>query len=108
MRILRDTLARALTRPTDAHSRGRQIVRRIVLTRRVAVPPQDVFVFFVPQRMPYWYGPEMRASFETQGCGSEFRAGSTVRISATMAKQNLFPLGGGHRIRPRPFLRVAI
>ena len=62
-------------------------MRRIVLTRRVAVPPQDVFVFFVPQRMPYWYGPEMRASFETQGCGSDFRAGSTVRISATMANK---------------------
>jgi len=62
-------------------------VRKIVLTRRVAVPPRDVFVFFVPQRMPYWYGPEMRASFETQGCGSEFRAGSTVRISATMANK---------------------
>lgn len=63
-------------------------MRRIALTRIVAVPPEDVFVFFVPQRMPYWYGPEMRSSFETQGCGSDFRAGSKVRISGTMAKRS--------------------
>jgi uncharacterized protein YndB with AHSA1/START domain len=61
---------------------------RIVLTQIVAAPPEDVFVFFVPQRMPYWYGPEMQSSFETQGCGSDFRAGSKVRISGTLANRN--------------------
>jgi uncharacterized protein YndB with AHSA1/START domain len=61
---------------------------RIVLTQIVAAPPEDVFVFFVPQRMAHWYGPEMRSSFETQGCGSEFRAGSKVRISAEMANRS--------------------
>jgi uncharacterized protein YndB with AHSA1/START domain len=60
---------------------------RIVLTQVVAAPPEDVFVFFVPQRMPHWYGREMRSSFETQGCGSEFRAGSQVRISGTLANR---------------------
>ena len=60
---------------------------RIVLTQIVAAPPEDIFVFFVPQRMPHWYGPEMRSSFETQGCASEFRAGSKVRISGTLAKR---------------------
>ena len=60
---------------------------RIVLTQIVAAPPEDIFVFFVPQRMPHWYGPEMRSSFETQGCGSEFRAGSKVRISGSLAKR---------------------
>jgi hypothetical protein len=60
---------------------------RIVLTQIVAAPPEDIFVFFVPQRMPHWYGPEMRSSFEAQGCGSEFRAGSKVRISGTLAKR---------------------
>jgi uncharacterized protein YndB with AHSA1/START domain len=58
---------------------------RIVLTQIVAAPPEDVFVFFVPQRMAHWYGPEMRSSFETQGCGSEFRAGSKVCISGELA-----------------------
>jgi len=61
---------------------------RIVLTQIVAAPPEDVFVFFVPQRMPYWYGPEMQSSFETQGCGSDFRGGSKVRISGTLANRN--------------------
>ena len=62
-------------------------MRRIVLTQIVAAAPEDVFVFFVPQRMPYWYGPEMHSSFETQGCGSGFRAGSQVRISGELAKR---------------------
>jgi uncharacterized protein YndB with AHSA1/START domain len=60
---------------------------RIVLTQIVAAPPEDIFVFFVPQRMPHWYGPEMRSSFDTQDCGSEFRAGSKVRISGSLAKR---------------------
>lgn len=59
----------------------------MLLTKIVAAPPEDVFVFFVPQRMPHWYGPEMRSSFEMQGCGSEFRAGSKVRISGELAKR---------------------
>jgi uncharacterized protein YndB with AHSA1/START domain len=61
---------------------------RIVLAQIVAVPPEDVFVFFVPQRMPYWYAPEMRSSFETQGCGSDFCAGSKVRISGKLANRD--------------------
>jgi uncharacterized protein YndB with AHSA1/START domain len=59
-----------------------------MLSQIVAAPPEDVFVFFVPQRMPYWYGPEMRSSFETQGCRSEFRAGTQVHISAELAKRS--------------------
>jgi uncharacterized protein YndB with AHSA1/START domain len=60
---------------------------RIVLKRIVEAPPEDVFVFFVPQRMPHWYGPEMQSSFETQGCGSEFRTGSKVWIRGKMANR---------------------
>jgi uncharacterized protein YndB with AHSA1/START domain len=60
---------------------------RIVLNQIVAAPPEDVFVFFVPQRMQHWYGPEMQSSFETQGCGSDFRAGSKVCISGRMANR---------------------
>ena len=57
-----------------------------MLTQIVVAAPEDVFIFFVPQWMPYWYGPEMRSSFETQGCGGpEFRAGSKVRISGRLA-----------------------
>jgi uncharacterized membrane protein len=60
---------------------------RIVLTQIVAARPEDVFVFFVPQRMPRWYGPEMRSSLEVQRGESEFRAGSKVHISGTLAKR---------------------
>jgi hypothetical protein len=59
---------------------------RIMLTQMVAAPPEDLFVFFVPQRMSRWYGPEMRSSFEVHCGESEFRAGSKVRISGTLAK----------------------
>jgi uncharacterized protein YndB with AHSA1/START domain len=62
-------------------------MRKIVLTQTVATSPEDVFVFFVPQRMPHWYGPEMRMSFETHGCGADFRVGSEVRISGTIANR---------------------
>jgi uncharacterized protein YndB with AHSA1/START domain len=62
---------------------------RIVLTQIVAAPPEDVFVFFVPQRMSHWYGPEMRSSFEMQSCGSEFRPGSKVSISGTLANRTV-------------------
>lgn len=62
-------------------------MRRIVLTQIVAAPPEDVYVFFVPQRMPYWYGPEMQSSFRTQDCGSDFRPGARVYISGKMANR---------------------
>ena len=62
-------------------------MRRIVLTQIVAAPPEDVYVFFVPQRMPYWYGPEMQSSFQTQGCGSDFRPGAQVHIFGKLANR---------------------
>ena len=30
----------------------------------IATTPVEVFLFFVPQRMPYWYASEMAAEFE--------------------------------------------
>ncbi len=60
---------------------------KIVLSQIVAAPPEDIFVFFVPQRMPHWYGREMRSSFEMQGCGSEFLSGSKVRVSGELARR---------------------
>ncbi len=39
------------------------------LSEPIAVPPEHVYAFFVPQRMPYWYGAEMDSCFEVQqGC----------------------------------------
>ena len=53
-------------------------------SRELSVPPREVFVFFVPQRMPLWYGIEMRAHFEVQGGASDFAVGQKVRITGIL------------------------
>jgi uncharacterized protein YndB with AHSA1/START domain len=50
-------------------------------TCEFSVPPKEVFVFFVPQRMPLWYGVEMDSHFEVQGGASDFAVGQKVRIT---------------------------
>jgi hypothetical protein len=62
---------------------------RIRLQQPVAAPPRHVFAFFVPQRMPYWYGPEMESCFEVQDGASDFALGLKVRISGKLAHQNV-------------------
>jgi uncharacterized protein YndB with AHSA1/START domain len=47
----------------------------------IAAPPNEIFVFFVPQRMPLWYGIEMDSEFKVQGGASDFAVGQKVRIS---------------------------
>ncbi|HYL46837.1 MAG TPA: SRPBCC family protein [Candidatus Limnocylindrales bacterium] len=58
------------------------------VTRSIEIPapPNEVFVFFVPQRMPLWYGTEMDAHFEVQGGASEFASGQKIRISGRLAR----------------------
>jgi uncharacterized membrane protein len=46
----------------------------------IAAPANLVFAFFVPQRMPYWYGAEMESCFEVQDGAAEFAVGLKVRI----------------------------
>jgi len=53
-------------------------------TREFSVAPNEVFVFFVPQRMPLWYGIEMNSHFEVQGGASDFSAGQKVRITGVL------------------------
>jgi uncharacterized protein YndB with AHSA1/START domain len=62
-------------------------MRKILLTRIVAAPPEDVFVFFVPQRMPYWYGAEMKSCFEMQRGAGDFATGLRVRISGQLGRR---------------------
>ena len=52
--------------------------------RDFAVPPKEIFVFFVPQRMALWCGTEMNSCFEVQGGASEFAAGQKVRITGRL------------------------
>jgi uncharacterized protein YndB with AHSA1/START domain len=60
---------------------------RVELTRPIGVPPEHVFAFFVPQRMPYWYGAEMQSGFEVQGGAADFSVGLKVRISGQLGPQ---------------------
>jgi len=57
---------------------------RIELQQPIAAPPRHVFAFFVPQRMPYWYGAEMGSCFEVQDGAADFALGQKVRISGTL------------------------
>ncbi len=51
----------------------------------IAAPLDRVFVFFVPQRMPYWYGADMGTEFEVQGGVPDFAVGQKVRITGRLA-----------------------
>jgi hypothetical protein len=58
----------------------------IELSRDFSVAPNEVFVFFVPQRMPLWYGIEMNSHFEVQGGASDFAVGQKVRITGDLGQ----------------------
>jgi len=55
----------------------------------VAAPAELVFAFFVPQRMPYWYGADMGAHFEVQGGAADFAVSQKVRISGRLGKREV-------------------
>jgi uncharacterized membrane protein len=55
----------------------------------IAAPPELVFAFFVPQRMPYWYSPELKSCFEVQGGAAEFAAAQKVCIVGTIGKRQV-------------------
>jgi len=47
--------------------------------------PALVGAFFVPQRMPYWYGAEMETTFEVLGGTSDFANGQKISIKGYLA-----------------------
>jgi len=55
----------------------------------IAAPRDRVFVFFVPQRMPLWYLPEMQTEFEVTGGESDFRTGQKVRITGRLGSREV-------------------
>src|SRR5579871_5004715 len=61
----------------------------VELTRHIGASPEHLFAFFVPQRMPYWYGAEMQSCFEVQNGAAEFSTGLKVRISGQLARQSV-------------------
>jgi hypothetical protein len=55
----------------------------------IAATPNDVFLFFVPQRMPYWYGAEMASEFEVSGGASDFATSQKVRITGKLGRKEI-------------------
>jgi hypothetical protein len=55
----------------------------------IAAPRDRVFVFFVPQRMPLWYAPEMQTEFEVAGGEPDFRVGQKVKITGRLGKREV-------------------
>ncbi len=62
---------------------------RLETVQEIAQPPRVVFAFFVPQRLPYWYGIEMQAEIEVSRAAEEFAAGQKVRITGKLAGRSV-------------------
>src|ERR1700704_3741209 len=56
---------------------------------QIAAPAELVFAFFVPQRMPYWYGAEMEACLEGQGGASDFAVAQKVRVAGHVGRREV-------------------
>jgi uncharacterized membrane protein len=54
---------------------------RIEISVQIAAPAEVVFAFFVPQRMPHWYGADMQACLEVQDGASDFALAQKVRVT---------------------------
>lgn len=61
----------------------------VELAKQISTTPNEIFVFFVPQRMPLWYGAEMNTCFEVQGGAPDFVVGQKVRITGTLQNYEL-------------------
>jgi len=56
---------------------------------QIAAPAEVVFAFFVPQRMPYWYGADMQACFTVQDGASDFAVAQKVQITGNLGKREV-------------------
>src|ERR1700722_8307217 len=62
---------------------------RIETSVQIAAPAEVVFAFFVPQRMPYWYGADMRACLEVQDGAPDFAVAPKGRITGNLGKREV-------------------
>ena len=62
---------------------------RLSFTIEIAAPSDRVAVFFVPQRMPYWYGTDMQAEFAVLGGAADFSLGQKVQIRGKLAQREV-------------------
>lgn len=57
---------------------------RVETSVEIAAPAEVVFAFFVPQRMPYWYGADMQATFDVQDGAADFAVSQKVRVTGNL------------------------
>jgi uncharacterized membrane protein len=62
---------------------------KIETSVEITAPAELVFAFFVPQRMPYWYGAEMETSLEVQGGASDFAVAQKVRVAGHLGRREV-------------------
>jgi uncharacterized membrane protein len=62
---------------------------RIETSVQIGAPAEVVFAFFVPQRMPYWYGADMHACFNVQDGASDFAVAQKVQITGNLGKREV-------------------
>jgi uncharacterized membrane protein len=62
---------------------------RIENVIQIAAPAEVVFAFFVPQRMPYWYGADMQACFVVQDGAADFAVAQKVQITGNLGKHEV-------------------
>jgi len=62
---------------------------QVETTIEIAAPADRVWVFFVPQRMPLWYGAEMDAQIELLDGAPDFAAGQKVKVSGTLRRRGV-------------------
>jgi hypothetical protein len=61
----------------------------IEIVSEIAALPNEIFVFFVPQRMPLWYGIEMDTHFEVQGGAADFAVAQKIRITGGLQRYDM-------------------
>jgi uncharacterized membrane protein len=62
----------------------RRSMARVETSVEIAAPAEVVFAFFVPQRMPYWYGADMQATFDVQDGAPDFALSQKVRVTGNL------------------------
>jgi uncharacterized membrane protein len=62
---------------------------RIETSVQIEAPAEVVFAFFVPQRMPYWYGADMQSCFTVQDGASDFAVAQKVQITGNLGKREV-------------------
>ena len=61
----------------------------LVTSIEIAAPVADVAVFFVPQRIAYWYGAEMSAELQLLDGASDFQVSQKLRVSGRVDKREV-------------------